>query len=63
MGEALAVEIGDGAMDGVVERGVVGEGLVGEMMRLRSRHTGSMSLSSGAYFGSHSTVSQCARAA
>src|SRR5277367_6309737 len=34
MGEALAVAIGDGAMDGVVERGGVGEGLVGEMMRL-----------------------------
>ena len=30
---------------------------------MRSRQTGSMSLSSGAYFGSHSTVSQCARAA
>src|SRR3954451_3842735 len=30
---------------------------------LRSRQTASMSLSSGAYFGSHSTVSQWARAA
>ena len=29
---------------------------------LRSRQTGSMALSSGAYFGSRSTVSQCARA-
>ena len=33
-GGALAVEIGDGATHGVVELGVVGEGLVGEMMRL-----------------------------
>ena len=34
MGDALAVEIGDGVMDGLVERGGVGEGLVGEMMGL-----------------------------
>jgi hypothetical protein len=40
-----------------------GEGLVGEVMGLEVRQTGSMSLSSGAYFRSHSTVSQCARAA
>ena len=50
-------------MDGLVECGDVCEGLVGEVMGLESRQTGSMSLSSGAYFGSHSTVSQCARAA
>ena len=30
---------------------------------MRSRQTGSISLSSGAYLGSHSTVSQCVRAA
>ena len=35
MGDALAVEIGDGAMDGLVERGGVGESLVGEMMSLK----------------------------
>jgi len=35
MGDALAVEIGDGVMDGLVERGGVGEGLVGEMMSLK----------------------------
>ena len=49
-------------MDGLVEGGEVYEGLLGEVMALRSRQTGSISLSSGAYFGSHSTVSQCARA-
>ena len=32
---ALAVEIDDGIMDGVVERGGVGEGLVGEVMGLK----------------------------
>lgn len=34
-----------------------------EMMAFRSCQTTSMSVSWGAYFGSHSTVSQCARAA
>ena len=33
-GHALAVEVVDGVVDGLVERGDVGEGLVGEMMRL-----------------------------
>ena len=32
IGDALAVEIGDGVMDGLVEGGGVGEGLVGEVM-------------------------------
>ena len=32
---ALAVEIDDGVMDGLVERGDVGEGLVGEVMGLK----------------------------
>jgi hypothetical protein len=50
-------------MDGLVERGDVCENLVGEVTALRSRQAGSISLSSGAYFGSHSTVSQCVRAA
>jgi hypothetical protein len=63
IGDALAVEIDDGVMDGLVERGDVCENLVGEVMALRSRQAGSISLSSGAYFGSHSTVSQCVRAA
>ncbi len=34
MGDALAVEIDDGVMDGLVERGDVCEGLVGEVMGL-----------------------------
>jgi hypothetical protein len=34
MGDALAVEICDGVMDGLVERGGVSEGLVGEMRGL-----------------------------
>ena len=50
-------------MDGLVEAGEVCEGLVGEVMGLEIEPAGSISLSSGAYFGSHSTVSQCARAA
>ena len=65
-GMRFAVEIDDGVMDGLVEGGYVCEGLVGRevMDALRSRQTGSISLSSGAYFGSHSRVSQaCARAA
>ena len=44
---ALAVEIDDRVMDGLVEGVDVREGLVGEVMALRSRQTGSISLSSG----------------
>ena len=33
--DALAVEIDDGVMDGLVEGGDVGEGLVGEVMGLK----------------------------
>jgi hypothetical protein len=35
MGDALAAQIGDGVMDGLVERGGIGEGLVGEMVSLK----------------------------
>ena len=35
IGDALAVEIDDGVMDGLVERGDVCEGLVGEVMGLK----------------------------
>src|SRR4029077_17844198 len=35
IGDALAVEIDDGVMDGLVEGGDVGEGLVGEVMGLK----------------------------
>ena len=45
-------------MDCGIECIGVGEGLMREMMRLEVAPTASMSFSSGAYLGSHSTVSQ-----
>ena len=50
-------------MDGLFERGGVSEGLMGEVIGFEIVPDGSISLSSGAYLGSHSTVSQWARAA
>ena len=50
-------------MDSAVESLGVGESLVGEMIRFEIAPYNLMSLSSGAYLGSHSTVSQWARAA
>src|SRR5208337_108374 len=63
MEASLVVRGAYGCVDGAIEMVVVGEGVVGQMVRaLRSRQTISMSLSSGAYFGSHATLSQCSRA-
>jgi len=45
-------------MDSAVEMIGVGEGLVHQEVAFKSRQDRSMSLSSGAYFGNHSTVSQ-----
>jgi len=45
-------------MNGGVQRVDIAEGLMGKMMALQIEPVRSMSLSSGAYFASHSTVSQ-----
>jgi hypothetical protein len=50
-------------MDGLIDCGNICEGLVGEVMDLKIAQANSISLSSGPYFGSDPTVSQCARAA
>src|SRR5580700_4846417 len=63
IGDALAVEIDDGVMDGLVEGGYVCEGLVGEVMGLKIAPDRLDFIEFGAYFGSRSRVSQCARAA
>ena len=50
-------------MDGLVEGGEVCEGLVGEVMGLEIAPDRLDFIEFGGVFGSHSTVSQCARAA
>jgi hypothetical protein len=62
-GDALAVEIDDGVMDGLVERGDVREGLVGEVMGFKIASDRLDFIEFRGVFGSRSTVSQCARAA
>src|SRR3954468_19386701 len=56
------VQIGDGGVDCGFEIVEVGEGAMGEMMSLEIAPRTFDVLSSGAYLGSHSTVSQCRRA-
>ena len=56
------VEVLDGVVDGGFEIVDVGEGAVGEVVRLEvSPHCFDV-VEFGGYFGSHSTVSQCRRA-
>ena len=58
MGLSFVVETGDGIRDGAGKSVGISEGAISELMLLRSRQHRSMSFSSGAYFGSHSRVSQ-----
>ena len=59
----LAVQVFDCLVNGPIEFSDASECLMSQIVRLRSCQTTSMSFSSGVYFGNHSTVSQCARAA
>ena len=59
---SLQVQGSHGCVDCAVEGVGISEGLMCQMVRLEIVPDTSMSLSSGAYFGSHSTVSQCLRA-
>ena len=65
MDSFLIVQGFDSRMDLTVKRFGIGERMMGQMMRLEIMpdNTISMSLSSGEYLGSHSTVSQCLGAA
>jgi hypothetical protein len=55
---SFVVEASDGVRDGAFESVGIGEGAVGELMLLEVAPASFDSFSSGAYFGSHSTVSQ-----
>ncbi len=60
---AFMVEVFDSGMDGLVERCDVGECFMGEMMRFEVMPDDFDIVEFGGVLGSHSTVSQWARAA